>query len=409
MQIIHDLIGRELPSETVNRALRSYAQSARVDGVGAVHVTCSDESEREVAESFQHWFADSLLPELKFSSRAPLRTANLGGRYEWGAIRVAEKHFATPAARSGLKLMMVKINAHVGITQASGAVRYGVLKRYECDSACCSALNALLANTRHPAVDELTAAFNYDGLMRLNMLKDENTVAPELRILIAGILNARIQARSAIVDIQDYQPETPTIFVVLPCVTLNRQQRDTEITVGAYWADSRVGTENAQYLGLSDDPSKFQISLRHGSLVVSDGQIEQARDARNHRVEVVEQWRARRKTVTKVSDPRIREIAERSKKSPQYSATMTRETLKTLLWLAADISPIPLSIMLFAKGIAGVHRLYSVHQLARGAGDVDQARDIIEEVSDQIAKIPADRAQAAIDAIVRHYHGPTTG
>jgi hypothetical protein len=408
MQIIHDLIGRELPSETVNRALRSYAQSARVDEVGAVHVTCSDESEREVAESFQHWFADSLLPELKFSSRAPLRTANLGARYEWGAIRVAEKHFATPAARSGLKLMMVKINAHVGITQASGAVRYGVLNRYECDSACCSALNALLANTRHPAVDELTAAFNYDGLMRLDMLKDENTVAPELRILIAGILNARIQARSAIVDIQDYQPVTPTIFVVLPCVTLNRRQRDTEITVGAYWADSRVGTENAQYLGLSDDPSKFQVSLRHGSLVVSDGQIEQARDARNHRVEVVEQWRARREPLTKASDPRIREIAERSKKSPQYSATMTRETLKTLLWLAADISPIPLSIMLFAKGIAGVHRLYSVHQLARGAGDVDQARDIIEEVSDQIAKIPADRAQAAIDAIVRHYHGPTT-
>ena len=42
----------------MNRALRELAQQLRAATVGAVHVTCADESMREAAASFQHWFKE---------------------------------------------------------------------------------------------------------------------------------------------------------------------------------------------------------------------------------------------------------------------------------------------------------------------------------------------------------------
>ena len=123
MRRIQDLLGREVNLDTCNRALRDFAQSQRAAAIGAVHVTCSDECEREEVESFQQWVADSLLPELKFSARSPFRSANLGARYEWGAVRIAEEHFATPDSRDAFKLMLVKINSHVAVL-GTGASRY---------------------------------------------------------------------------------------------------------------------------------------------------------------------------------------------------------------------------------------------------------------------------------------------
>ena len=116
MQRLQDLIGRELEADGFNRSLRNFAQSQRAAAVGAVHITCSDESEHEAAESFQHWFADAVLPELKSLQRSPFRTANLGARYEWGAIRIAEQPYATPETRDSSKLLVVKLNSHLAVT-----------------------------------------------------------------------------------------------------------------------------------------------------------------------------------------------------------------------------------------------------------------------------------------------------
>ena len=73
------------------------------------------------------------------------------------------------------------------------------------------------------------------------MLRDSSVVDPKLRGLYAAVTSARLQARRAIVDIQDYRPRPPTVFAVFPCVTIDRKQRDTEFVVGMYWADFRDG------------------------------------------------------------------------------------------------------------------------------------------------------------------------
>ncbi len=407
MQQIQDLIGKEVNLDACNRVLRDYAQKQRAAAVGAVHVTCSDECEREQVESFQHWFADALLPELKFSARAPFRSANLGARYEWGALRIAEEHFAIASSADSFKVLLVKLNSHVAVLSSNGGHEFGKMSRYDAHSTCCGALGALLSGTRHPAMDEIRLAFAYDDVPRLDMLRDPAIVDPSQRAFLAAIVNARIQARSAIVDLQDYVPQTPTVTLVIPTVTINRPQRDTEFVVGVYRADSRRGTSEAEYLGLGDDPSGYRLITEHGYLRVEDTQLSQLREARDHRLLVAQQWHKRqvRAHAAELAEGarRIAEVATEG--AAASSPHLAHETLKTLLWLAADVAPIPLTIMLFAKGLVGIHHLYRVHRMARGVGDSEDAREILAEVSEQVPKLTPSLATDAIDWIRRHFQG----
>ena len=98
---LRELIGREHDLDTVSWELKRYAQDLRAPVVGAYQISCSDESERECVESFHHIFVRELLPQLKYWSRSSFRTATLGGRYETGAIAIAEEHFATSPSQKG--------------------------------------------------------------------------------------------------------------------------------------------------------------------------------------------------------------------------------------------------------------------------------------------------------------------
>ena len=403
MRRIQDLLGRETTSDSCNRALRDFAQSQRADTVGAVQVTCSDECEREQVESFQQWVADALLPELKFSARYPFRTANLGGRYEWGAVRIAEEHFATPETQNGFKLLLVKLNSHVAAIETGSGTEFGRMNRYDSASTCCGAWGLCC-----PARGTLpwTNCDWRSPMMTCLAWTCYTTRAPWTpSSAVSWPPSSTLASRPAVrsFNIQDYVPETPTVTIVLPTVTINRPQRDTEFVVGLYWADSRKGRGEAEYVGLGDDPSKYLTTRHHGYLCVQDDHLKQPREARDHRQEVVTQWRARHPQPQVTSDQRLRQIAETTDQTADYSARMAHETLKTVIWLAADIAPVPLTIMLFAKGLAGVHHLYRVHRLARGVDGDEQARDIIAEVSDQIPKLPVERARETIDAIVAHY------
>ncbi len=405
MHRLQDILGRELNVDSVNRALRDYVRSRRPAIVGAVQVTCSDETEREIAESFQHWFAEPLLPELKFWNRSVFRTANLGGRYEFGAIHIADEHYDNPDSRDGLRVLVVKVNSHVAVNRSDSKVTYGKLDRYSRESPCCGALHALLNGTRHPAMDAIREALCFDECDRVAMLLDPTVVDPELRSFVAAVVNARLQARSAIVDIQSYETDRPTLFVVLACVTLNRSQRDTEFVVGMYWSDSTAGQVNAHYIGLGDDPSKYQVSSGQG-LRIEDDQLSHPRAARDHRRKVVEEWRARRGELPELKNEQLEQVASKLRQTTEVSTELARESLKTLLWITADLAPVPLSILLFAKGLAGVHHLYRVHRLARGVANPDAARDIIDEVVDQTSKYTTEQAIRASRSILEQLKVP---
>ena len=270
MNQLHDLIGVETDLVQVNRALRQFAEAIGAPVVGGYQVTCSDEAEWECVQAFQQWFAKLFLPALKSTSRAPFRSINLGGRYEWGAIPIAEEHYATAASQDAFKLLVTKINAHVAVRQTSGQPEYGSIERYDRLSACCGALSALLDGAVLPALEELGKTFRLAGRDRLAVLRDQRTIAPKHRALLAAVTGARLQAEHAVLDITEYHPRTPTIFLVLPCVTINRPGPDTELVVGQYGVDWTNQTPQVKYRGLGDDPAGYRVRHERDRLRVED-------------------------------------------------------------------------------------------------------------------------------------------
>ncbi len=121
MNELRELIGVERSLERVASALHFGAKQLGPPVTGAMHITCADESEHECIGAFQRGFVHYMLPPLKFAQASPFRLANLGGVYEWGAIRIAEHHYATEASHRDYKLLMVKVNAHVAATQDAGS------------------------------------------------------------------------------------------------------------------------------------------------------------------------------------------------------------------------------------------------------------------------------------------------
>jgi len=268
---LEDLIGTETDLARLSGVVEELARTLGAPVVGGYHVTCSDEAEWECVESFQQSFAEMVLPALKPGRRAVFRSINLGARYETGAIHVAEEHFATEDSSAEPKLMVVKINAHVGVRQTQEGPEYGWLDRYHAKSACCGALAALMEGADVPAVRELADTFASGGKDRLAVIQDPALVPPEHRALVAAITSAALQARRAVADAQPRRPTTPTRFLVLPCVTINRPGPDTELLVGRHEIDWTGQTPATSYEGLGDDPARYRIEHEHGRLCVQEG------------------------------------------------------------------------------------------------------------------------------------------
>jgi hypothetical protein len=158
----------------------------------------------------------------------------------------------------------------VGVFQTEAGPEYGWLKRYGARSTCCGALAALLAGSDLPAVRELAETFASEGKDRLALINDPTVVPQEHRALVAAITNAALQARRAAGDIERRRPQTPTRFLVLPCVTLNRPGPDTELLVGRYEIDWTSQAPATSHEGLGDDPAGYRIAHQHGRLSIQE-------------------------------------------------------------------------------------------------------------------------------------------
>ena len=270
MEELKKLIGHEFTIKKISRTLCDITQELRPGVVGAMHITCADESEHECVQAFQKGFVQHHLPELKFANQSAFRISNLGGRYDWGAVGIADEHFILPAIPSSFKLMVIKINSHVGVTVDKDTERYGFLKRYGRESTCCGALSALMAGKKGPFLEELREVFRFAGIDRLQILVDPGRVAPALRSLFAAVVSAGLQARQVMTDIRAHIPPVPTLYLVVPCVTLNRPDVDTEILCGVYTTDCRSGGVKEEYVGLSDDPANYSFSIHDQRITIED-------------------------------------------------------------------------------------------------------------------------------------------
>jgi hypothetical protein len=200
-----------------------------------------------------------LLPTLKYWSNSSFRTVNLGGRYENGSIGIAEEHYTTTGCENGFKVLLVKLNAHVSVVNEFGkASVFGRMNRYDRESVYCGALHALLDDAPGDYVDALRDTFQ-TGMDRLAVLRDPARVDPEVRSLFAAIVAAQLQGVRAMSDVMAHESHSKTLYLIVPAVTLNRHDDDTEIVVGLHLIDERGAARTHTYAGLSGDPSRYRI------------------------------------------------------------------------------------------------------------------------------------------------------
>jgi len=259
------LVGREHPLITISSSLRDFVRSLAAPVVGAYQVCCSDESEKEAIATFHLQFVRHLLPELKHFSRSAFRTINLGGRYECGALAIAEHHYATPESEESFKVIAVKINSHVAAAGRPDGRFYGRMPRYDRHSLWCGALHAMLEGSDLPAIGELSQTFGAHRLATLRDLDDPQDIA--LRMAIA---NSVLQTQVVSADVDSFEALTPTIYVIASCVTFNREREDTELLAGLTLIDSRLPEKSCQNVSLAADPAAYRFSYSGPFVTVSE-------------------------------------------------------------------------------------------------------------------------------------------
>ena len=387
----------------IGRELYQAAFNVQAPVVGAVHIHCADEAEHESVEAFRHLFIDRLLPRLKTGQRGALHLASLGARYEWGALQIADEHFSTPVAQQQHKLLVVKINTHVGVYQSRDGESLGDIERYGRRSSCCGALTALLAGGHQLSfLQELREAFQSENKDRLDMLTDETGVAPHLRSLAAAVVAARLQARRVMLDLQNLEAMSPTLYWIAPCVSFNRPGQDTEILCGLYTADRRGAAPQDAYIGLGDDPSAYQISKPLSRYQIDDLASYGWRPARDHRDLVWRQWRDR-STEPPPKDVRLAPIGADVAANKHLDYGHAKTLLKLAAPVLVEIAPIPVALFVFAQSLVGIHHVYRAHRLANEAAQSAEARPILDEMQAKIDTLPPEQARGLIEWLAREY------
>ena len=401
-----ETLGQELPADELARLLRAYVQSLRAPVVGAMRISCSDETEQEMLSSFQRHFVRYLLPDLKLAAKSPFRSANLGGRYEWGAAPVAEQHYAVAKGADDGKVLVVKVNSHVAVDERVDMPTFGVGSRYGGESPFCGALEAVVEGSEAPFALRLRDELDFEGVDRLSVLRDPRRVPRPLRSLFTAVLNARIQARRVMLDVQDHAPNSPTLYLILACVTLNRAGHDTEIPVGLYRCDRRSEADARapgadEYRGLSDWPERYRLDGSLGRFSLSDRAGFEPRPARNHRA-LIRGRVGPIRTADEASSEHLEGALGRAR-----DALARREVhgpvLKTLLAALAATSPVPAALLLFGEGMVHIHHAAKAHRLAQEAEDDPAARRMLAEIEARVGSLSPEEASHLTELLLRAY------
>lgn len=403
MNQLKDIVGTERSLEGVCQAIHHSVMERQPKLVGAMHITCADESEFECIGAFQRGVVKYMLPSLKFAEQSAFRLASLGGRYEWGAVRIAEQHYFDADDSNSRKLLVVKVNAHVGVSDTDSGAVYGTMQRYGVDSHCCGALHGLLGGDTRPFALDLAELFVSEGPDRLTALRDGRGVDPKYRFLYAALVSARLQARKVILDIQDYDCQRCE-FLVIPCVTMNRLERDTEIVCGYYLATPGDHGREPDYYGLGDDPTAYKHEFKNRRLVFSDDQLGKVREARDHRQLALEAWHEKmRDKRIRLDDARIDRVRQEAARHTGPRHERSRMILRVLLTVLAEVAPVSAAILLFAHGAAGVHHAFRVHRLSLELEDSHEARKVLHEIRNKIDELKPDQAEAMIELLSKEY------
>lgn len=401
------LIGEEQHFGATGRAIVAMARSAGAKHVATLHVTCSDEREKECADDF----VSTVVRELgagTFSRRAPMRTANLGARYEWGAAPLATDHFNASGTEGSL--LIIKTSAHVGYVERTHEREYGMVEREHNTSTACGALGCLLDSVSQPFTHELELLFHSENVDRLGMLRDSTVVPDKYRPLVASLMNARLQAREALLDVGEAarrNPEqAPSQVLIVSSVSMNRPGADNELLVGFY-----SGVRDAAapcgltftWTGLPSDPSALHVNHRTASLVVThDGPPTRwARGPKAHRDLPLAHLRA---APSEPAPAAVHSAVDDAVQAIQSDlANQKKPGAKLALAGAAvvigEVMPIAGLALLFSSGAIKLHYAWRVHRVTSGHATEDEARALFAEVADNMDELSEAEARQVVDRL----------
>ena len=187
---------------------------------------------------------------------------------------------------------------------------------------------------------------------------------------------------------------------------VNRHERDTEILCGTYVVDGREKERQVTYSGLGDDPAAFEIERTHGLFVITDDQVGIHRPGRDHRQLTHRQLPRHERPHAFGAHTehleRVRRDLEQNKHRHHHHA---RALLRIALPIFAEIAPIPAALAAFTYGAAGIHHAYKIHKLADEMKGSSQAREILDEVYDQIDQLDGEHAEALLELLMAQYSG----
>ncbi|MFT6363223.1 MAG: hypothetical protein ACJAZ8_001639 [Planctomycetota bacterium] len=383
------MVGEEHRLGASGRAIVTMARSAGAKYVATLHVTCSDSREKEGADDFVSTVVRELA-EGTYARRSPMRTANLGARYEWGSAPLAAGHFN--ALGTDGSLLIIKTSTHVGYLEHSHGREYGLLQREHDTSISCGALGCLLDGMSLPFLRDLELMFHSEGMDRLGMLRDTTVVPSEHRPLLASVVNARLQARQAMLDVSEHCRRNPSMapsqLLVVSSVTMNRQGADNELLVGFY---SGVRDETAPsgmrltWTGLPADPRALQVAHRSSSVsITSDHPFTRwARGPREHRELPLAHLRATAHepapaAVHSAVDDAVQAIQAdlANEKSPGAKLALAGAAV-----VIGEVMPVAGLALLFSSGAIGLHHAWRVHRVTSGRASDHEARALFAEVA----------------------------
>jgi hypothetical protein len=412
---LRSAIGQEMPLDTFHGLVRRCAQSIRsVKDYGTCLVTCSDEFNGEVRDSFDRDVARPLMATLASRNRRTFAQATLGGRIEPGTFGLVDGHFRLSLGRE--RLLLFQLAAHLGRRLDGHRHIHGEIDRFGNASTCCGALAHLLSPptsasaVHHPWLEHLETLF---GERRLEELR---ALDADVRMIPASIIHAALQAESIVADALRDPPDIATWILVVSLVTINQPGVDGALPVSAHLLRSDgQDTHVEQGFGLRTSPEALRIDTGSGRLSVDVGsameevastpraaELESALAAEVEELEAEVQVDLADHHLDAARE-RIEEArtqAERLRHDPVAWRVYARPLLRSLFQGLAVVAPeVGLAAMMLETGADWAHARHRKRVLEHGPSS-PEAQRALHDVESSIQQLSHREAQEVLEVLL---------
>jgi len=423
VQELHRHIGTEMPLDQFHLSLRRIASV--VSGVahyGACLVTCSDEKQGILRGSFERDVAIPLISGVANARERVFAVSNLCGRLEPGAFALIDDHFTRLAGRSE-KLIIIEIASHVGRIRNGATSTYGQVERFGRHSPCCGALTTLLAprpvtgTVRHPWFEQLNAFF---GPVRIDALRQ---LEPSARMIAAAVVHAALQAESAVAEIIQDAPQTPTDVLLVSGVAVNQQWADGFLPVSCHHLHARDGSVDIRSgFSLRTTPEALHIDLAGARVRIDGGHaMETAAQVRRSRpvsvaaseedsgveaaLAVLDGLPPEQQTALEQRLADVRRQVEAVRHDPAAWRSYSRPILRGLFRGLSIVQPeVGIASLIFEGGEHLVAR-QKLRELLRAGPTSAQGRQVLHDMEAELQQLNHEDAQQVLDLLLAGSRG----